>query len=77
MTTILQGRADVARLAHNQEVVGSIPTPATNLPACPAGCKTPRRAGGQSPGADTLTEIAGCLFLAVALYFFTIVFFAN
>ena len=77
MTTILQGRAVVARRAHNAEVVGSIPTPATNLPACPAGCKTPRRAGGQNPGAETLLEITSCLVLAVALYFFTVAFFIE
>ena len=28
----MQGRAAVARLAHNQKVVGSIPTPATKSP---------------------------------------------
>ena len=28
----LQDRAEVARQAHNLEVVGSIPTPATNGP---------------------------------------------
>ena len=28
-TTILRGRAEVARQAHNLEAVGSIPTPAT------------------------------------------------
>ena len=30
-SNLLQSRASVARLAHNQEVVGSIPTSAPNL----------------------------------------------
>ena len=30
MHTLLRGRAEVARQAHNLEAVGSIPTPATN-----------------------------------------------
>ena len=35
--TVCQGRAEVARLAHNQEVAGSNPAPATNFvsPATP------------------------------------------
>lgn len=42
----LRGGATVARLAHNQEVVGSIPTPVTNL-AKASGCNTPRTVGDE------------------------------
>ena len=58
--TVCQGRAEVARLAHNQEVAGSNPAPATssnslgNLPSgeagaqrSPAGCAPASVSGGE------------------------------
>lgn len=46
--SVLQGGARVARVAHNHEVVGASPAPATNLPTpvdCPA---SPKPAGACS-----------------------------
>lgn len=38
MNTFLQGGAVLARVAHNHEAVGEIPTPATNLEGSSMGC---------------------------------------
>ena len=57
----LQGGASVARLAHNQEVAGSIPTPVTTLPQETAAVCTPREAGpaANPPAAGASAALQG------------------
>lgn len=49
---VMRGRAAVARLAHNQKVVGSIPSPATNFVCAsdsPVGSRPDARSTLSSP----------------------------
>ena len=71
----LQGGATAARLAHNQEVGGSIPSPATNLPDSRL-VAPPAQAGAGSPPAPAqpaklvsdemvARQMADCYFFAI------------